>query len=374
MRIGEARALKAEILSNLYRQDANTSKLPQSFAAEFAGYRRKKHRKMLSVGYSKQGDEDYCIELRVRSPRGFAADLARNIKDAIGDDVNVGILSRISIPSEETAEIENNGDDCGIWQFLRTRHSPLQLGSSIGNVEGKSGTIGGFFLDDDDDHFVLSCNHVLALCNTAPTGSVIYNPGPSDIRPMRMNKVGELARYVADLTVSSPNGSDSALARVVVDDTGHPGVTGNVVPPQLPHAGRPIVPMQDDYPRQGTIVEKVGRTTGYTKGTVYAVSLDDVEVEYEFVVDGVPQTKIFVFNNVVQIRSSDRKKPFSIFGDSGSLVFSEIGDSIFGIGIVFAGAHYYDDGSSTSEPVTLCCTLKDIIEQYPDLRWMGEEA
>ncbi|WP_408591816.1 hypothetical protein [Novosphingobium sp.] len=363
MDLGEVKALKAEILTRSSGSAPEISSLPQSFGADFARFSGGRHKKMLAVGYSKRANGDYALELRVKAPRGIAFNLADKIRNEIGSDVNIGILNKIEIPSSDEHHPKGSAD------FLRTRHRPVQLGSSIGNVEGKSGTVGGFLADGEQENFyALSCNHVLAICNAAPVGSPIYQPGPTDLAPIWRNRIGTLSDYVADLTENATNDSDSALARL---DIRYPDeFTGNVVPASYYGKERPIRALMDDYPSAGSIVEKIGRSSGLTRGTVNAVSLDNVPVEYSFSVNGYAQRRTYIFDNVIEIVSSIDSSPFSIFGDSGSLVYSEIGGELFGVGIVFSGGQIGKSPNGLSNHVTLCCSLKSILEKYQELEWM----
>lgn len=372
MRLEKAKSIKAEILRNLREDDHSVDFLPKSFEDEFATFRSKKHRKMLAVGYARHDENEYSLELRVRANKGVAFDLATRIRDELNSEeganfkqANVALLQSIKVVGPETL------DDGEFASDLRKRKIPLQLGSSIGNVEGKSGTLGGFLIDDgeeDQERYILSCNHVLALCDQSRAGDSIVHPGPDDSDPIVRNHVGWLSEYVANLISARPNGSDSALAKL--DTADRVSILGNVVPPGLSNSGAHIAPLTEDYPLRGAVVEKIGRSTGHTKGTIATVSLDNVDVEYRFIADGKAETKVFTFDNVIEILSGDRQSPFSFYGDSGSLVYTEIDSKLFGVGIVFAGAFRSPENGGPVEPLTLCCTLKDILQKYPELRWM----
>lgn len=359
MEIDEVKALKSDILKNLLEDAPGTKVLPQSFNADFGELRRRNL--ILSVGYSRHSADDYQLELRVKSKRGAASALGQSIKERYPNNVNVAVLSRITAPLPEAQSTSE------FAKSLQSKKTPLVLGSSVSHFDGKTGTLGGFLFDPNDGcKYVLSCNHVFALCNEAKEGDKVLHPGSDDSPSLAANKIGELSSYVSYLTENTQNGSDSALARL--DD--HINVSGNIIPDGMSNSGELVLPLVNGYPVEGAVVEKVGRTTGHTKGTVNSVSLDNVEVEYNVVVKGRSHKRTYVFDNVIEIKSHDRKTPFSLRGDSGSLVYSRIGEKLYGLGMVFAGAQFSDWDGQGHEPVTLCCTLRDILTKYDELEWM----
>ncbi len=113
--------------------------------------------------------------------------------------------------------------------------------------------------------------------------------------------------------------------------------------------------MQDEEQtlQRDMVMCKIGRTTCYTRGVLRAVDLDRVPVN-------VPGEGILLFKNVIEIRSLTTDKPFSLPGDSGSLVFTE--DGLEAIGIVFSGG-WREDGYK----VSYVCKLE------PILKWANAE-
>lgn len=355
MNLDEVIGKKREILDSL-RSDVRLPEWGLSFQSAWSSH--KKTKKMFAVGYSRQDEERYRLEIRVRSRTGQSYGLATEIQEKLGEEeVNIGILQRIAIPKEFTAAAasEENAD---ANSSLRSKQSPLHLGLSVGHQNGKSGTLGGFLLDvDSGEQYLLSCNHVLALCNQARRGDSIYQPGPSDIEQLLATyEVAELSDYVV-LKDRDANQVDSALAKI---NSGF-DVLGNVVPPGFPQAEQPILAPLEDYPPIETIVEKYGRTTGLTKGRLQAVSLDGVEIDYHLP-DG--EKKNYTFDNVLEIFGSQETPIFSKHGDSGSLVVASIDNVLHGLGIVFAGGVRLADRGQGTIQVTFCCALKDVLRAY----------
>jgi hypothetical protein len=88
------------------------------------------------------------------------------------------------------------------------------------------------------------------------------------------------------------------------------------------------------YPQPGMAVEKIGRTTGLTKGVIVAQSASPVPVGYN--VNEYNVRKTVFFEEVFIIMSQDG--PFSRPGDSGSLVVhTDASGNRHSVGLVFAG-------------------------------------
>ena len=76
---------------------------------------------------------------------------------------------------------------------------------------------------------------------------------------------------------------------------------------------------------EGEPLYKIGRTTGYTRGRVSAIEVDDLIVGYDM--------GDLSFNGQFMIEPRD-KEPFSLGGDSGSLIFDR---QRMAVGLLFAG-------------------------------------
>jgi hypothetical protein len=198
----------------------------------------------------------------------------------------------------------------GSW--FRKRRRPLEPGLSIGNVAITAGTL-GCFVEDADHYYVLSNNHVLADTNRAELGSAVVQPGPDDQKPKLANLVGVLERF-EPISFLRRNKVDCALSSIDPDLWFYAGWT-EAVPGRL-RAPEPL--SIDDL---GRPVRKAGRTTGVTHGTVTAVDLDRLGVD--FADDGEPE-KIAYFDDQIECVGDDGRR-FSDGGDSGSLIVDERG-------------------------------------------------
>jgi len=206
----------------------------------------------------------------------------------------------------------------------RKRVRPLRPGCSIGfhftdaevgNL--MAGTLGAI-VEADGLRFLLSNNHVLANENRLPVGTAIFQPGPLDGGGAEDDRVATLARFVA-LAEDAPNAVDCALA--TVDDA--TAVRATV----LPRVGRLASPEPVDA-ALGMTVEKTGRATGYTTGTVHDVSAT-VTVQFDI--------GRLVFEDQVLITGDGGL--FCDGGDSGSLVVDR--ESSRATGLLFGGGREF---------------------------------
>jgi hypothetical protein len=161
-----------------------------------------------------------------------------------------------------------------------------------------SGTLGAL-VKDNDAHYILSNNHVLANENAMPIGTAIYQPGLLDGANVELDGIGTLARFVP-LSLANPNSVDCAVAAIANLDL--------VSPKFLPKVGRLNSPEPIDA-AEGMPVEKTGRATGYTTGEVFDVSAT-VAVQFD----------LGILHFADQILIHGQAGTFSDGGDSGSLV------------------------------------------------------
>jgi hypothetical protein len=167
----------------------------------------------------------------------------------------------------------------------RQRLRPAKPGCSVGfrspGDRQMAGTLGAL-VESKKEGYILSNNHVLAGGNSLPTGTNIYQPGLADA--VDPEPIAELSNY-SPLSNSVPNRVDCAIAKVI-DPT-------LVDPIFLPSVGRlaSAAPVEPDL---GMIVEKVGRTTGYTIGEVFDI---DADLAVNF-----PRLGSLVFENQFMIR------------------------------------------------------------------------
>jgi hypothetical protein len=183
----------------------------------------------------------------------------------------------------------------------------LQFGVGISNLSDArpdAGTLGAFVRDNTDGTTnLLSANHVIADDNTAPIGDPVLNPASlDDSRNVARNWVARLKRFVP--IVGGATAVDAAIAEVDAGIALDPGYNGydNVAAPTTTRPAVGMVVAGDGFgnvwltrmsttltalnatllpdrananveatvPAIDSRLEKIGRTSGYTTGRVFA--------------------------------------------------------------------------------------------------------
>jgi len=304
----------------------------------------------LAVGYSEKSKGDFQLELRVQRKQGTAYQKALEFQAKAKQEANIEEIPVIEVPSK-TAVFEA-GDKPQLVKYTR----PLHIGLSIGHNDGGAGTLGAFVLDADNNECILSNNHVLALMGQAKVGEEIYQPGRPDLA--ELGDVHIIATLANSIRIAKlvRNRVDSALA-ILVDGMAH---EGNKIPTGLdfPMEGQMIVEADDhdsmlDLIKKDEIVCKIGRTTGFTEGRISAVALDNVPVR--------TTAGNRLFDNIIEISWESEKKPFSLPGDSGSLVFTKNG--LVAVGLHFAGGQKRSNGKKLTG-VSYSCNIMTVLNAH----------
>jgi hypothetical protein len=238
-----------------------------------------------------------------------------------------------------------------VGRFWRTQGSPaspafqgpfrpLQPGCSVGwsesaGIAPMAGTLGAFVrIRSSGRRALLSNNHVLAAVNQLPEGTPIDQPSP--IEPGASSAVARLGPRV-DLLDPGTNYVDAACALL----DGGQDLDTTAVDPRLGVLHSP----EALAPRLADTVHKVGRTTGYTLGSIIAV---DVAVT----IDGLwvgPKPGLR-FERQFLVEGAGR--PFAAEGDSGSLVVQRAEQR--GVGLIVAAS----DRSNVAAACKLSIALK----------------
>jgi hypothetical protein len=192
---------------------------------------------------------------------------------------------------------------------------PVPIGVSVGNRrECSAGTIGARVRDPLGRVFVLSNNHVLALENIAPIGSGIVQPGLYDTSCVysSANWIGTLYDF-EPISFTNDNIMDAAIAKSSKIKLGTATPADGYGLPRVATVAAAV----------GQKVQKYGRTTSLTKGTITAIN-GIFDVTY------AAGTARFVNQIVVTSTSA-----FILPGDSGSLLVTN--PSRNPVGLLFAG-------------------------------------
>lgn len=215
--------------------------------------------------------------------------------------------------------------------LLRTdRCRPPAPGVSVGHYLVSAGTLGCIVKKkDDDNHYILSNNHVLANMNESSIGDPVLQPGKLD-GGQNTDTIARLADY-EPLVFNGDNFFDAAIARLEIpfepgDIPGIGSVTGTA---------SPLV---------NSRVQKLGRSSELTAGQIVSKNID-IEVDFG-------NNRKLVFRDQFEIEGRNDEggqAVFSMDGDSGSLVVES--GSNKAVGLLFAGDGTGSSYASPIEPV-----------------------
>jgi hypothetical protein len=231
-----------------------------------------------------------------------------------------------------TAYVRGNAPPPDAYSPYTLLEGRICCGSSIHPVNCMgAGTFGAIVRDESGKLYGLTNNHVSGACNLAAPGLPILCPGPLDateesISPFTIGRHSRLLPISEGIpeNIDVSGNVDAAIFELEPDD--------QVCSMQ---GDKYDTPASVAEAQGGWRVEKVGRTTGFTCGTVVGVVPSAMGVAYSVKEYGVSKT---VFFNDVIVVAGENGQPFSKGGDSGSLVvgYDEQGNR-HAIGLVFAG-------------------------------------
>lgn len=232
--------------------------------------------------------------------------------------------------------------------------SRYACGSSISpGDELCAGTMGALVVDKDGRLFGLSNNHVTGACSHSTPGLPILAPGVLDVAANGLNP----------FTI----GHHAKALRMYVGTQGNVDVFGNsdaaifsiFNPAEVSSQQRNVydTPTETIDPVEGMEVEKVGRTTGHTTGTIVGRMLVPVSIlcsseRHNF------KAEIW-FANALIVHGNNTE--FSDGGDSGSLVVTkDATGKLFACGLLFAGGQ---DSMAAGQHMTLILPIRPILEE-----------
>jgi hypothetical protein len=207
----------------------------------------------------------------------------------------------------------------------KLRRRPARPGSSIGfkipppkDTFLMAGTFGAV-VDRNGARFILSNNHVLAGNGAVAIGAPIFQPGLLDGGRAATDQIAALSQFVKVGRTGAAT-VDCAIAEILA---------AAKVSAQLMPAVGSLNSASPIAAKTGMKVEKTGRTTGYTRGSVFDIQAD-ITVQFE---DPGGQFDA-VFTDQIIIRGDSGL--FSDRGDSGSLIVDRATKRA--TGLLFAGS------------------------------------
>ena len=199
---------------------------------------------------------------------------------------------------------------------------PVPIGVSTGHPAITAGTIGCRVRDASGAVYALSNNHVYANENLASIGDNVLQPGPYDGGVNPTDAIGTLSAFVPIKFDGSDNTVDAAIALSSTANLGKATPSNGYGTPKSTTATASI----------NMEVQKYGRTTGLTKGKIYATNMT-VDVWYD-------DTSVARFVGQLIITPGT----FSAGGDSGSLIVKKdriASENNKPVGLLFAGSDFY---------------------------------
>jgi hypothetical protein len=292
----------------------------------------------VALGLTPVGPRSVHLAIRLVDEADAAVVLA-GLDDAARAEVDVRVIGPVrplSLSSPGSSPEE-----------LQQRVRPLRPGLSISHPAVTASTLGGFVrLPGSDQLMVLSNNHVLAASDAAAVGDPVLQPGVAD-GGTPADQVGALRAFV-QLSTEPGNLVDAAVAALTpdvdVDPGGYPGGP----------LGALVAAVDDVDPDE--VVEKVGRTTGHTRGRITAVEVDGVGVQYD---EGV-----VTFDDQVEVEGLIGE--FSAGGDSGAVVWRSRDRAP--LGLLFAGS---TTGGSAGGGVTFANPLATVLREL-GVEWLKD--
>jgi hypothetical protein len=189
----------------------------------------------------------------------------------------------------------------------------------------------GAIVNQNEQLYILSNNHVIGGCNHAVLDTIIMSPATGDsilgITPFEVGRLNKLYQLRSgEPYFVKPCVVDAALARVTNPDV----ITSWQGDINLGYD----TPQTIVEPKAGLRVKKIGRTTGITHGIIESKAIGHTKLPYK--ANGFNATVYFRdFWFVVGVDNS----PFAMPGDSGSLVVTEDGSAA--VGLIFATSGQY---------------------------------
>lgn len=327
MRLDSVRELKRSLpgqLNKMFAVKAAAGKTGNLAVANAASLRRVSPSYFLGV--TAKGKRQYQLAVRLQDRALMRSELIEGIVARTRGEVDIRYVGTIRARAKP---------------WYRSRQRPLLIGSSIGFLSDEflmAGTLGCFVtLRTGTELYILSNNHVLADENRYAIGGNIVQPGTLDGGSPTGDRVAKLTKFVR-LRATRPNLVDCAIAKL--------NSAVNAQTHKLKGIGT-LAGQRMEELKIGSVVHKVGRTTGVRHGRVTAIELDGVQVQYDI--------GVLSFDNQIEIEGQGNRS-FSDAGDSGSLI---VDDERLATALLFAGG---DHGGSNDKGLTYANPIAAVLK------------
>lgn len=228
-------------------------------------------------------------------------------------------------------------------------------GSSIspGN-SASAGTLGALVSDQNMKLFGLSNNHVTGLCNHSQVGVPILAPGVIDVH------AGGIHPFTLGFHHAVLEMNIGTQGNIDVSKNSDAAIFGVLNPDSVSSSQGSIydTPVNVVDPTDGMAVEKVGRTTGHTKGKIIGKELMPIAVNYSAPNFGFSGN--ILFEDVWIVHGDEAA--FSQPGDSGSLIVQIDDNGVrSAVGLLFAGG---TDSLGPENHRTFFLPIRPILEKF----------
>lgn len=216
----------------------------------------------------------------------------------------------------------------------------IRPGVSIGHPRGTAGTLGLIVRRAgeikkgaiQEDVFVMTAAHVISLSKQTEVGDGVYSPGKPDcgISLKLKDRIGHLEdttvlTHYTDDDFMEPQDHTIDVALVRVDTKKWKVPDKNYVPHPLNPTKKKLVitkVMSCDklWKLLGSKVYKIGRTTGFTSGTLEYSNIQKRLFK-------LPNGKNYLYGNLIAIKPL-KNDPFSLPGDSGAVIYTDEGVAV----------------------------------------------
>jgi hypothetical protein len=273
------------------------------------------------------GSTSFVIKVYVFDEADVEAALNEPLLSSLFEGVEIDVEAlpvQVAFAKGKTKKAKGRPAAAGTPAQHQKHYRPVPAGVEIGPLGGNFvGTLGCFVRRGPGDSgplFVLSNNHVLADVNRFALGTQFTQPfsanpadviaALSDFEPILFPSPGSQPRNVIDAAIAGV--TNPAQVRL-----GYMLNIANYAPQLL-------------APRPGMAVTKAGRTTGVTNGTIRAIRVRGIQVNY-----GTRQNPIIAtFDNAITI-TGPAGTSFSNPGDSGSVILDKTSGRP--VALLFAG-------------------------------------
>jgi hypothetical protein len=326
MQLSSVRALKKELQENLVGPWVSNQLYRQSLGVRATRLAENVVPPTLALGVKRASSQSDGFQLAVRVQQALL------LKSPLIDQIKIQAKGEIDVQYVGLIRPRQ-----APWYQLPSR--PLRIGCSIAHYRVTAGSLGGVVRTrDGGKELLLSNNHVFADENRGAQGDDILQPGSFDGGQDPADCVGTLSSFIP---------IDFKQANLVDCATAAPGEEIDLDPQTLTGFGR-LNGVRNAPLTGNETVSKIGRTTGATTGTITAIELDNLVIDYD-------QGQA-TFDSQIEI-AGGAGSVFSEGGDSGSLIFDQ---SLSAVALLFAGS---SSGGTGNLGLTYANPILEVLDQ-----------